>query len=561
MDCKKIYLILSLLLTTVFAWAQSAPKWTKKVQKSVVSVMTYGEDGNLMKSGTGFYCGDKGMAVADYSLFKGAHSAAIMDQSGKKWNVTRIVGADDVYGMVRFLTDAEKTVGLPLAESAVAIGESVWTFDFSREKIVSCPSAVVEDTMTVQDSCMYYTLTAAVDAKYVGCPVFNEKGELVGTMQPSAGGKSYVLGSKFLSSLSLKAIQSRSANMALDNIHIRKALPESQEEALVYIYFKSGSLGNEDYLDLVNQFVEAYPQNAEGYYRRAVPLIDTYRFAEADKDLQNYIRLSEDKANAHVNVAQTIYNKIVFQPDTTYAPWTFDVAIGHLDEALKMSPKIDYKYKKGQMLLATKRYDAAFELYNSINTSSDRSPASFYATALALEGRGDSVSAQITLMDSAMVLFPEPLPADAASYVLHRGVLYDRAGKYRAAVLDYNKFCYLKNNQVSSRFYFDRSQIEIKARMYQQAIDDINMAVSAEPGNSVYLTEKCALMLRVNMLDEAIAAARQCVALDSENVDAYRMLGYALLQKGDKAGALENLNRAISLGDEGAKEIVDKYMK
>jgi hypothetical protein len=39
------------------------------------------------------------------------------------------------------------------------------------------------------------------------------------------------------------------------------------------------------------------------------------------------------------------------------------------------------------------------------------------------------------------------------------------------------------------------------------------------------------------------------------------MLGYALLQKGDKAGALENLNRAISLGDEGAKEIVDKYMK
>ena len=140
-------------------------------------------------------------------------------------------------------------------------------------------------------------------------------------------------------------------------------------------------------------------------------------------------------------------------------------------------------------------------------------------------------------------------------------MLYDRAGKYRAAVLDYNKFCYLKNNQVSSRFYFDRSQIEIKARMYQQAIDDINMAVSAEPGNSVYLTEKCALMLRVNMLDEAIAAARQCVALDSENVDAYRMLGYALLQKGDKAGALENLNRAISLGDEGAKEIVDKYMK
>lgn len=561
MNYKKIYLILSLSIIAVSALGQSGPKWVKKAQKSVVSVLTYGEDGNLMKSGTGFYCGDKGMAVADYSLFKGAYSAAVMDQSGKKWNVTRIVGADDVYGMVRFITDAEKTAGLPLVGASVAIGENVWTFDYSKGKIVSCPSAVVEDTMTVQDSCLYYTLASAVDAKYVGCPVFNGKGELIGTLQPSAGGKSYVLDSKFLSSLSLKAIQTKSANMALDNIHIRKALPESQEEALVYIYFKSGALGNDDYLDLVNQFVEAYPDNAEGYYRRAVPLVDTYRFADADKDLQNYINLSEDKANAHANVAQTIYNKIVFQPDTTYAPWTFDVAIGHLDEAIKMSPKVDYKYKKGQMLLAIKRFDAAFEIYNSINASPDRSPASFYATALALEGRGDSVAAQIALMDSAIALFPEPLPAEAASYVLHRGVLHDRAGKYRAAVLDYNKFCYLKNNQVSSRFYFDRSQIEIRARMYQQAIDDMNLAVGAEPDNTVYLTEKCALMLRVNMLDDAVGAARQCLALDPENIDAYRMLGYALLQKGDKAGALENLNRAISLGDEGAKEIVDKYMK
>jgi tetratricopeptide (TPR) repeat protein len=63
------------------------------------------------------------------------------------------------------------------------------------------------------------------------------------------------------------------------------------------------------------------------------------------------------------------------------------------------------------------------------------------------------------------------------------------------------------------------------------------------------------------MLDESIETARQCIAVDAESVDAYRMLGYALLQKGDKAGALENLNRAISLGDEGAKEIVTKYMK
>jgi tetratricopeptide (TPR) repeat protein len=260
-------------------------------------------------------------------------------------------------------------------------------------------------------------------------------------------------------------------------------------------------------------------------------------------------------------VAQAIFNKLVYQPDSTYAPWTYDVAVEYIDKALEIAPLLDYKYNKGRILMTKKDYQSAYELYESINNSADRSPASFYAAALALEGRGDSVASLIAMMDSAISLFPEPMPAEASSYVLHRGVLNDRAGRYRAAVLDYNKYCYLNNNKVSARFYFDRSLTETKARMYQQAIDDINMAVSAEPRNTDYLAEKCALMLRVNMLDESIETARQCIAVDPEHVDAYRMLGYALLQKGDKTGALENLNRAVSLGDMGAKEILEKYVK
>jgi tetratricopeptide (TPR) repeat protein len=550
-----------MLMAAVAVWAQSAPKWAKKARKSIVSVMTYGKDGTLMKSGTGFYVDGSGTAVADYSLFKGAYSAVVADAAGKKNAVARIAGADDPYGVVRFTTDAAKPATLQLAKTAPVKGESLWVLDFSKEKAAACPTAVVEDIVTVHDSCAYYTLSLAFDAKYTGCPVFNGKGELIGTLQPSASGKSYALDAKFLQSLSIKAIQTKSENLALDNSNIRKALPGSQEEALVYLYFKSHTLNNDDYMDLANLFVSTYPDNAEGYYRRAVPLVDLRRFDDADKDLKEYIRLSADKAKAHANVAQAISNKIVYQPDTVYAPWTFDAAIEHLDAAIGIDPKIDYKYKKGQMLMAKKDYDGAYELYNTINESAERTPASFYAASLALEGRGDSVSTQIAMMDSAIALFSDPMPAEAASYVLHRGMLHDKAGAYRAAVVDYNKFCYLSNNQVAPRFYYDRARIETKARMYQQAIDDINMALSAEPRNTEYLTEKCALLLRVNMLDESIETARQCIAVDAESVDAYRMLGYALLQKGDKAGALENLNRAISLGDEGAKEIVTKYMK
>ena len=132
MILKRIYIVLLLLVASVASWAQVAPKWAKKMQKSIVSVLTYGEDGTLLKSGTGFYV-DKNTVVADYSLFRGSYNASVIDQKGNKSTVTAIVGADDTYGVVRFRTDAKKAV--PLIKAAVPSqkGETLWVLYFSKE--------------------------------------------------------------------------------------------------------------------------------------------------------------------------------------------------------------------------------------------------------------------------------------------------------------------------------------------------------------------------------------------------------------------------------------------
>ena len=43
--------------------------------------------------------------------------------------------------------------------------------------------------------------------------------------------------------------------------------------------------------------------------------------------------------------------------------------------------------------------------------------------------------------------------------------------------------------------------------------------------------------------------------------DAYRIMGFAQIQKGEKEAALKNLQRAKELGDESAEEIIEKYLK
>ena len=454
----------------------------------------------------------------------------------------------------------EKLTALQPVVSTQNVGSTVYALAYSP-KDPSFQAATITEVSAINDSVKYYSTSKSIDGKFNSCPAFTQDGQFFGVVQPSMGGKGYIIDVNHLRTLTISALPSKKETLALDKIHISKGLPSSVGESLVYLYFKSRSASNAEYMDMLNLFVSKYPDNPEGYLRRATPLTDLHRFDEAESDLQTYLKLATERDAALFNVCQLIHNKLLYQPEPKYEKWTFERALEYIDEALSLNPKMDYKVEKAQLCVAMKDYDTAYAIYDELNKSSDRSPATFYAASLASEARGDSLSEVIVLMDSALAMFPTPHPSEAASYVLRRGKLFEAAGKYRDAVKDYNEFCYLSNNKVNATFYYDKAQLEIKARMYQQAIDDIESAISAEPGEPLFYLEKCAIMLRVNQLDECIKAAQQTLQLDSENAAAYRIMGYAQLQKGDKTSALQNLNRAKELGDEAAQEIIDKYVK
>ena len=564
---KRIFFIALLAMSSLMLQAQEAavPKWGSKAMKSIVEVLTYDKDGNLKSQGTGFYISSDGVALADYALFKDAYSAVVVDVNGEKNDVKWILGADDTYSVVKFKVATagssskkkELPAALPIAESAASEGAMVFTLKYSKEKVKTCATAQISNVKTVADSCLYYTLSYATDDSYLGAPAFNTKGELLGVTQPSMGSNGYVLGIEFANRIGIKAITTKLNALALESIHIPKGLPDNDSESLVYLYMNSNSMENEQYLDLLNLFIETWPDNAEGYVRRASPLIDMHKFEEADQDLQTYLRLSQDKALAHTKIADIINTKLVYQPEPAYEPWTFDVALGHADEAIAAQPdQLEYKMLKGQILMAKKDFRGAIDLYDEILRGPGRSPEIYYVSSLAHEGAGDSISVVIAALDSALAMFPNPMPAEAAQYVLRRGQLYSVAGRYRDAVNDYNQYCFLCNNRVNVSFYYDRAKLEEKARMYQQALDDLTTAIGMSPKVPVLYIEKCALLLKVNELGECVNTAKQLLSFDAQNVDALRIMGYAQTQSGNKAEGKANLQRAAELGDESAKEIL-----
>lgn len=565
---RKILYTLLLCLTALTSSAQ--PKFASKVSKGIVSLNTYDRQGNLLRQGTAFFVGANGEAIADFRLFKNAYQASIIDASGKQIDVDLILGADDTYSMVRFHVNTKGNAFIPSVTSFQPMKSTVYVLGRADGGKMESAQAVVADTAMIQGKYVYYGLDKQVDEVLTGAPVFNESGALVGMLHPQLGGKNYVLDIRFRDELKIQPFPSTSASVALGNIFIPKALPETPEEALVYLYAKSRSASNEEYMDMVNRFVAAYPKNAEGYLRRATPLIDLTRFDEADRDLQQYLSLVDDKAVGNYNVASLIFDKLRLQPEPAYEKWNEDVAIQYVDKALSLNAskpeeerkleKTRYQILKGQLLMNKPDYDGALALYEELNSESGGSPTYLYAISLAREGRGDSIGAVMEPIDSAIAKFSEPLPTEAANYIIRRGQLHANAGQYREAVQDYNQYAYLLNNQVSPVFYYERSQIEVNARMYQPAMDDINKAIEMAPREPLYHVERGALAVRVSMFDECIESCQTALRLNPDIIDAYRILGYAQLQKGDKTNAKINLQKAIDMGDETARMLMNTYL-
>lgn len=566
----KRFILTFSFLSLLFSFSIAQPKFLSKVQKGIFSINSYDKQGNLLRQGVGFYVGANGDAIASYSIFKNAYKATVIDANGNQAEVDCVLGADDTYSIVRFHVNTKGNSVLTAVTTPQPIGSQCYVVGYTNKGVAPVDNAAVSDTAMIQGKYIYYGLTKSLDSKLIGSPVFNESGNVIGMLHPTIGNKSYVLDIRFRELLKIEAIPSRSASVALGNIFISKGLPDTQEEAFVYLYFKAKNASNEEYMDMINRFVASYPQNAEGYLRRSTPLIDLLRFDEADNDLQKYLSLVEDKAAGNFNVASIIYDKLRLQPEPTYDKWTWNVALQYADKAISLNDakpsgderkNNDYKYKilKAQLLDGKQDFNTSLAIYESLHREYSKVPSLYYAISVAREGRGDSLNAVIEPLDSAIAMFGTPTPYEAADYIIRRGQLYANAAKYREAVQDYNQYCYLMNNKVSAVFYYERSQIEVNARMFQQALDDINKAISMAPQIPLYHVEKAAIAIRVNLLDDCIQSCRDAIRINPNIVDAYRILGYAQLQKGDKESAKANLQKAVDMGDEGAKTILETY--
>ena len=563
---KKQYLIRTKAFVALFmvhcSFAVSplvAQSWLKKATKSVFTLKTFDATGSLLGSSNGFFVGEQGEAVSSYAPFKGASSAIVIDPQGKEMPVECMLGANETYDVAKFQVNTKKSVPLVVSQTDEAVGNSVWLLPYREQK--QCPEGTVRKAETFKEGYAYYTVAIDMPEQTVGSPLLNAQGEVIGLMQQPTRQNdtlNYAVSARYADSLAINGLSIN--DPVLRAIHIKKALPQTLDQAQLTLFVAGSALDSASYAVLIDDFIARFPQAVDGYTSRALNETAAGHYDKAASDMEQAISAADKKDEAHYAYSRLIFDLLTHSGTDVYEPWTLDKALTEIEEAYRVSPQPIYRQHQASLLYAQKKYEEAGNIYQELTQSQLRSAELFYYAAQCKLMQRDTL-AQLALLDSAVAMYDRPYLKEAAPFLFARAQARLDAGKYRDAVADLNDYEQLMPTQVNDRFYYIRHQADLGGRLFQQALNDINRAIELAPDNDLYPSEKASLQIRVGLFDEAMETARESIRQRPDYSDGYLFLGLAQCLKGQKEEGVKNLLKAKELGDPQADLLIEKYSK
>ncbi|WP_294634357.1 serine protease [uncultured Bacteroides sp.] len=565
---KKLLSTLFLCLLAQWSVAQ-APKWVEKAKRAVFSVVTYDENDKILNTGNGFFVTEDGVALSDYGLFKGAQRAVAISSGGTQMPVEMILGANDMYDIVKFRVtiSGKKVPALGVSAVAPAVGGTVYLLPYSTQKDRSYTAGQVKEASKIEGNSHYYTLDMHLKDKMVSCPVVTADGQVFGLAQKSIGKDTaticYAIGVDYAMEQNISPLSF--SDPALSAIGIKKGLPDTEEEALVFLYMASSQLTPEKYASVLDDFITQYPQSADGYFRRASnQMFLSKEAASMDKtaaDMDKALEVAQKKDDAYFNRAKLIYSYMLTEPEQNYKDWTYDKALEEVRKAMAIEELPVYVQLEGDIQFAKKDYAAALASYEKVNATNLVSPATYFNAAKTKQLMEAPAEEVLVLMDSCVARCVQPFTAESAPYLLERAQMRMNAGQARGAVLDYDEYYKAVRGNVNDVFYYYREQAALQAKQFQRALDDLAKAIELNPKELTYSSELAVVNIRVGRYDEAVKVLKAALEIDPGYAEAYRLMGIAQLQLKQNKEACANFAKAKELGDPNVDVLIERHCK
>lgn len=574
---KRILLLILACCYLLPATAQkNAPKWLDKSKKAVVLITTYGKDGAKLSSGTGIFVSETGDVLSAYDLFKGAEKATVTDTEGKTYPVSRIIGADELYDVIKVKAETPKKVQfLPLAADPLAVETVAYLLPYTTEKKADFQQGTITEVSKLKDPYSYYKLSIPLESAQLNSPILNAEGEVFGLAQADATGKkdiSYAVSASYVNSLAVGSTDF--LNATYNNIGIKKAWPADVEQAQVALFLKSSSEDAKTHLETLNDFIATFPNTTDGYLNRASLYANRRaELASSPADEKNYLKLalddietaskySDKKGDVYYNKAKLIYGIAATDTTLTDPAWTIQAALETIQKAIEEEDAPVYHQLAGDLYFYQKEYEQAFNEYMVVNNSDIASPTSYYWAVKAKENiTGFNIGDVIALLDGAVEKCGLPLTSEAGPYILERIDWKLRLSQYEAAIADYDLYYKAMLGDVGSSFYFYREQAKFRNGDIDGALADIKEAIRLSPDVPDYRAEQASVLVRAKNYTEALTTIEEALKMAPDFAALYRLRGVCYVRLEKKAEACEALAKAKELGDPLAERLIKEHCK
>ncbi len=367
---------------------ENLPALIKKVEPSIVVILTYNREGKILGQGSGFFINQEGDVITNYHVLQEANRAVIRTTDGKEYPVKKVLAEDKEGDLIRVSVNIPEEAVAPLAmatrppevgERIIVIGTPLGLDKTVSDGIVSAIRAMPKFGNIIQ-------VTAPISPGSSGSPVINMRGEVIGvaTFFIIAGQNlNFAIPGERIARLTRSQGESLSEREegrikdwlasaeGLYVIGLRFLWAENYEKALAYFvevvqrnpdhglsYFQIGyclsRLGKyKEAIDSYQQAIRIQPKDGETYNNLCSAYGKIGRFDEAVESCGEAIRLNPDLAEAHNNLG-----------------WAYRMtghyreAIQSCKEAIRLKPGfVLAHYNLGNNYSSLRRYEEAIASY------------------------------------------------------------------------------------------------------------------------------------------------------------------------------------------------------
>ena len=565
---KKFFILLLSACQAITISAQKKNlKWVDKAAKAIFTIETTNIDGST-KTGCGFFINENGEAISSYDLFPKANKAIITTADGEKFQVTHILGADDMYGVIRYkVAVPKKSPFLQVAIIPPTANSTAFLLPSKEEKNLA--EGVISEISKISNTHGYYTIEMPLPSSQIGYPLLNETGEVFAMSQIDASGKgkTYGLSISYIQSLEVAAMDM--LKRTYSDLGIRTVWPSNVDDASVSLMLYASNQNAQTYLETLNDFIKTFPNSFEGYNSRASHY--TYNRKElasneneqvqmldlAWNDLENSAKYSKDKGIVFYNKARLIYNVISNDSTIKRSNWNEKSMEENLQKAIAVEDLPTYRQLEADIMFNKGDFLKAYELYSTINKSPAATGASFYLAAKSMQQvSGYNYLEVIALIDSAVAKSPVD---EGVAYLLENVDLKMSAGLYEQAIKDYDLYYMVMRGDVTAEFYYSRELAKYRLNDFEGALKDIEKAISLSGDEAIYYAEMASVYLRLTDLPNAQKSAETAIEKEPGFASAYRILGVSLVRQEKKTEACTNFAKAKELGDPVADKLIKEY--